>query len=201
MAEWWTRRSMAAAVVMGFLKIRSHSLKTKFEVRRMGAPLVALGHQGEEDLDLLGRLLDVPDVVKDQDVEQVEFPEGPGQIEIPLGGQQLLDQAEGGRQEDRVAAHDQRMAQSGGGVALAHAGEAEDEDVCGLLHPGAGAEVLELLGEGAGHARPVEGIEGLAREQVGDAAETLDPPIDSLLGLHLDDVEDGGEGVFVARLQ
>ena len=25
MAEWWTRRSMAAAVVIWFLKIRSHS--------------------------------------------------------------------------------------------------------------------------------------------------------------------------------
>ena len=29
MAEWWTRRSMAAAVVIGFLKIRSHSPKVR----------------------------------------------------------------------------------------------------------------------------------------------------------------------------
>jgi hypothetical protein len=30
--EWWTRRSIAAAVVIGSLKIRSHSLKTRLLV-------------------------------------------------------------------------------------------------------------------------------------------------------------------------
>ena len=36
------------------------------------APLVTLGHEGEEDLDLVGALLDVPNVVEDQQLEGVE---------------------------------------------------------------------------------------------------------------------------------
>ena len=37
-----------------------------------GAPLVALGHEREEDFDLLGALLDVAEVVEDDDVEGIE---------------------------------------------------------------------------------------------------------------------------------
>jgi hypothetical protein len=32
MTEWWTTRSMAAAVVMGLAKMRSYPEKTRFEV-------------------------------------------------------------------------------------------------------------------------------------------------------------------------
>jgi hypothetical protein len=55
---------MAAAVVMGFLKICSHSPKIRLLVIKQRATLVALGHQREEHFDLVGALLDVPDVVE-----------------------------------------------------------------------------------------------------------------------------------------
>ena len=59
---------MAAAVVIGFLKMRSHWLNTRLLVISERAALVALGHEGEEHLGLVGGLLDVPDVVEDEHV-------------------------------------------------------------------------------------------------------------------------------------
>ena len=52
-----------------------------------GAPLVALGHQGEEHLDLVGALLDVTDVIEDQKVECIEALQSARQGEVALGGE------------------------------------------------------------------------------------------------------------------
>ena len=38
------------------------------------AAFIALGHESEEDLDLIGCLLDVSDVIEDQELEDVEPP-------------------------------------------------------------------------------------------------------------------------------
>src|SRR6185312_11887238 len=49
-----------------------------------GPPLIALCEKGEQDLDLVGRLLDVANVVEDDHVEEVEPTECPGQAEVAL---------------------------------------------------------------------------------------------------------------------
>jgi hypothetical protein len=87
------------------------------------------GHECEEDLDLLGALLHVADVVEDQEVEGVEAGEGARQGQVALGGEQLLHEAEGGGEEHGVSSLHQGVAEGGGRVGLAAAGKAEAEDV------------------------------------------------------------------------
>jgi hypothetical protein len=53
---------MAAAVVMGFLKMRSPLAEDEVGRDDDGSALVPFSEEGEEDLDLVGRLLDVADV-------------------------------------------------------------------------------------------------------------------------------------------
>ena len=54
-----------------------------------GASLIAFSEEREKNLRLLRTLLDVPDVVQEQHRELIEFPQGAGQLEIALRGQQL----------------------------------------------------------------------------------------------------------------
>ena len=58
-----------------------------------GTALVALGYQSEQHLGLIGTLRQVAQVVYDQQVEVVELPEHPRQIEVSLGRQHILHQA------------------------------------------------------------------------------------------------------------
>ena len=66
---WCTSRSIAAAVVMGSLKIFSHFENGRFAREDDAASLVTLGQQREENLHLLAILLHVTDVVDDQRTE------------------------------------------------------------------------------------------------------------------------------------
>ena len=66
MMLWCTSRSIAAAVVMGSLKIFSHFENGRLTREDDAASLVALGQQGEQNLHLLAILLHVTDVVEDQ---------------------------------------------------------------------------------------------------------------------------------------
>lgn len=86
--EWWTRHGH------GVLEDAVPLTKDEVAHDDEGPSLVALGEEGEEDLDLLGGLLDVPDVVEDEALEGVELLERTGQCEVALGGKKLLDQAE-----------------------------------------------------------------------------------------------------------
>jgi hypothetical protein len=47
-------RGVEGAVVIGFLKMRSHSLEHEVAGDDERAALVALGHEGEQDLGLVG---------------------------------------------------------------------------------------------------------------------------------------------------
>ncbi len=49
--EWWTTRSIAASVVMGFLKIRSHSEKTRFVVSTTPFPERGTRRAGRSKLE------------------------------------------------------------------------------------------------------------------------------------------------------
>jgi hypothetical protein len=65
---------MAAAVAIGSLKMRSHSLKTRLLVIITELPLVALSDEREQHLGFFGALLDVPDVVQDQQAAAYTLP-------------------------------------------------------------------------------------------------------------------------------
>ena len=75
-----------------------------------GASLIAFGEEREENLGLLGALLDVAHIVQDQHGKVIEFAKRARQIQIPFRGQELLDQAIGRHEEHRVPALDQRVA-------------------------------------------------------------------------------------------
>ena len=109
------------------------------------APLVALGHQGEEHLHLVGALLHVADVIEDEQLEGIESLQGTWQSEVPLGCEELLDEAEGRREEDGVAAANERVTERGSGVRLAASRESEAEDVVRALEELAGRELVEFV--------------------------------------------------------
>ena len=165
-----------------------------------GAALVALGHEGEEDLDLVGVLLDVADVVEDEQLEVVELAQGAGEVEVALGGEEVLDEAEGRDEEDRVSLLDEGVADGGADVGLAGAGEAEGEAVCSLIEEAAGGELLDLAHQRPGKAREVEGVEGLAGRQIGGAAESVDAALEAVIRLGEEDVVDQAQGLVVAGL-
>ena len=48
MTEWWTTRSIAAAVAMGLAKMRSHSEKTRFDVDAQRYLLGADGKRADD---------------------------------------------------------------------------------------------------------------------------------------------------------
>src|SRR5437867_1175298 len=93
---------------------------TEDEVARdeHGAALVALGHQREEHLGLLGRLLHVPDVIEDQEVVDVERTEGPWQREIASRNEQLLYELERRHEEHRTPGLQERVAERARCMAL-----------------------------------------------------------------------------------
>ncbi len=91
------------------------------------AALVAFGEEREENLGLLGALLDVAHVVEDQHREVIELAQGARQLEIPLRRQELLHEAVGRHEEHGVAAVDERVADGAHRVALADARQAEGQ--------------------------------------------------------------------------
>lgn len=51
------------------------------------APIWASGHEREEELDLLGALLHVAEVVENDDVKGIQASERVGQSQVALGGE------------------------------------------------------------------------------------------------------------------
>ena len=74
---------------------------------------VALGDQREGHVGLVGTLLQIAEVVEDQDLEAVELAECTRQIEVALGGEQILDELEGRDEENGPALLDQPVGQRG----------------------------------------------------------------------------------------
>ena len=72
--KWCTPASIAAAVAMGLAKMRSHSEKTRFDVRPNDRRC-RFGDEGEEDLRFLGALGQVAQVR--EEVEVVQLAAGP----------------------------------------------------------------------------------------------------------------------------
>src|SRR5581483_7105451 len=142
-------------------------------------PLVAFGEQGEEDFRLLGALADVAEVIQDDQGEGVELVEEPGEHEIALGGEELLDELVRAGEAHGVARLNERVPEHRGGVTLARAGQPEHEDVDRALEELPRGEGAELLAERPREAPLVERRERLpGREfrggpQPGDAVSCL----------------------------
>jgi len=138
-----------------------------------GSALVALAHQCEQNLGLLGALLDVAQVVEDQDLEVIELAKSSRQIEVALGYEQILDDGEGRHEEHGTSRLDERVPEGGTGVALACAGQAEREDIDRLVHEVAATKILDLAGERRGQSFLVERIEGLLDDRVQQGPELV----------------------------
>ena len=83
-----------------------------------GAPLVPLRQEGEEHLHLVAVLLHVSDVVEDDGLEAVELLQFAFEREVALGGEQSLHEQIRGREEHRVSAPDELMADGAHQVSL-----------------------------------------------------------------------------------
>ena len=68
-----------------------------------GPAFVAFCDEGEEDLGLLVALGQVAEIVQEQEVEVVQLAQLSGQVEVALGGQQVLYQTVGRREEDGMS--------------------------------------------------------------------------------------------------
>ena len=60
------------------------------------APFIALRHEREEHLRLVTGLADIADVVENDEFEEVELAQRARQVEVALGGEELLDELIGG---------------------------------------------------------------------------------------------------------
>ena len=163
-----------------------------------GAAFVALRHQREEDLDLVSALLDVANVVEDQQLEGVEPSERTGQVEVSLGREQFLDQAEGWREEDGVPAARQGVAECGGGVRLPRPGRPKQRTLCAWSRNAPVARLVELREDGAGNPGAVERFERLAVRQARSLEEPFGASLAALVGLGLEDLEQGWQSGLVS---
>ena len=121
-------------------------------------PFVAFGDEGEEDLRLLGALGQVAQIVQEQEVEVVQPPQPARQVEVALGGQQILHQAVGWGEEDGAAGFHQAVAQGAERVGLAGAGKSEGQHVDAAIYEAALGQVIQLLSERQGHPVVLEGL-------------------------------------------
>src|SRR5262249_24463001 len=108
------------------------------------AALVPLGHQGEEQLRFVGGLLHVAEVVEDDDVEDIETPEGRRQTEVTARSEQRLHELICRREQHAAPGIDEGVAESAREVALADARETEDEGVAAPIEELSASELLHL---------------------------------------------------------
>jgi hypothetical protein len=124
---------MAAAVVMGSLKIRSH-LENLEKTRLLVIMTLRRSYRSESSVNktsISSRLLHIADVIEDQALETVKPPKFPGEPEIAFRHQQPLDQFTNVGKENRMALSDKLMADRAHQMGFARAGIAENTDVGG----------------------------------------------------------------------
>ncbi len=94
----------------------------------------------------------------------------------------------------------QAVAQGAERVGLAGAGEPEGQHVDAVIHETALGQLVQLLPESERHPVVLEGFPGLARGQPGRLTQPVDAPVATILGLLLQHLQEGGQGVAVASL-
>jgi hypothetical protein len=117
----------------------------------------------------LGLILgDVSKVIEDQQMEAVEPVDGGFEAKF-------LDEVGCAGEEHAPAVLDKSEADGGRQMALAAAGRAEEEQIGALLEPGVAGGNRHDLGPGDHrHGLELEGVEGLARQEVGFGEMALD---------------------------
>ena len=130
----------------------------------------------------------------------IEFPEGARQLQIPLRRQELLHEAVGRHEEDGVAAVDERVADGAHRVTLADAGQAERQDIGGVVEEVAVGELVEAPHKRRRQAPFIEGGERFARRQLRGAAQARDAALVPLLGFELQDLQQQRQRRLLLRL-
>ena len=127
---------------------------------------VPLGQEGEEHLHFVAALLDVADVVEDHGMIDVERGEFAFEAQVALGGQQPLDERVGRGEQDSVAVLDKLVADGCYDVALASAGQSEDEQIFPALDEAAFAQARHLLHHLGRQPTSFESCQSLLRRKI-----------------------------------
>ena len=85
-------------------------------------------------------------------------------------------------------------------MGFAGAGQPEGQHLDAVFHEAALAQLVQLLSQSQRHPVMLEGLPGLARREFGCLTQPVDAPVAAVLGLLLQHLEEGGQGVAVARL-
>ena len=123
-----------------------------------------------------------------------------GQGEIALGGEKILDQSVGWREEDGVTGFHQAMTQGAQRVGLAGTGQTEGQHVDAVFHEAPLGQLVHLLSERQGHPVVFEGFPGLARGEFGPLTQPVDAPVATILSFLLQDFEEGDQRVAMASV-
>ena len=118
------------------------------------AVLVARADELEERAGLVAVLVDVGDVVEDDEVELVEPPDRRFERQVAARRLELLHQVGGSDVEDTIPALDKGEADPRGEMALAGAGQAENDDVVAVVDPVASLARTQTSGSDSPGRRP-----------------------------------------------
>src|SRR6266699_4773538 len=133
MTQWWITRSMDAMVVIGFLKMRSHSAPHEIGRDQHRFAFIALGKKREEHLHFVAIVLHVANIIEDDTGIFVQLGQLLGQAQVPFGGEEPLDEGAGWRPEEAMTREDEFIAKCGENVAFSHAWLSHRTDIDRVL--------------------------------------------------------------------
>src|SRR5947209_3876621 len=144
MTQWWITRSMAAMVVIGFLKMRSHSAPHEIGRDQHRFTFIALGKKREEHLHFVAIVLKVANIIKDDTGIFVQLGQLLGQAQVPFGGEESLHEGACWRPEDAMTRQDEFIPKCGEDVAFSNAWFSHRNDIDRVLEEGPRFESLDL---------------------------------------------------------
>ena len=120
------------------------------------------------------------------------------QGQVPLGGEEVPHQPVGRGEEHRAARLHQPVAHGAKCVGLAGAGQPEGQHVDAAVDEAAVGQFPQLLAQRQWHPVVLESLPGLASRQPGGGAQPADAPLPTVLGLLLQHLQEGLQGLAVA---
>jgi hypothetical protein len=151
---------MAAIVVIGSLKMRFHSEKTRFvEIATLRLSSRS-AKKSKQHLHFVTIVLDVADVVQKYALEAIELGQHLRQAQVAFGCQQLLDQARRRRPQDLVTLQHQLMANGRKRMRFADPRFACGDHIDCVVEERAAAQPLELLTDEGRKLLELQGAEG-----------------------------------------
>ena len=164
-----------------------------------GALFVALGDDLEEEVGAVFVQGDVAEFVENEQIwAEVSLDLGFEAV-VGLGSEQIIDDFDGGGEENTVAVEAGLVAQCGGQMGLSEPAAAEEDDVAFV---GDEAEAEEVLDEGPVEAlgpAPVEAFEGFEHGEAGFGDAALGGSVTALADLAFEEaLKEGGGAELVA---